>query len=519
VGWRRWRRGAALAHIGEAEAQAAAEERGRAEAGQRTAEAERRADALAAQRSQLDKALDQLATGPAERIAQVNRELAESRQRLQALRAPDGANATDVDAALRDAEEIARRKIAAINQPLQEAATRAREAAERQSAAEQAAAERAFAANETVIDDLAKQLALFGDERRQFVDQALSRLSETATDEQWVQVERLANALYDEKLAREQLAESLRAEQQLRQQGARLTEQMRTPAEELAAALQQLDGLMRAGAVDAGTHGRAIAEAYRAAEQAADRMLASSRDWQDGVTRALRDYADQATDAASAAEQVTTGAFQGMEDALVAFVQTDKLDFASLVDSMIADLTRLSIRMAILGPLGHALSGAGGLISGLFGGGLTGGEGSGFGASAGGSAGDVLANARGNAFASGAVIPFALGGVVERPTLFPMANGMGLMGEAGPEAVLPLRRLSSGRLGVEGAGGGAQVVVNIINNAGARVTTEEQQDREGRLNLNVVIDALEAAMAQRATRSGSTLNRALVAAANPVRAR
>jgi hypothetical protein len=54
---------------------------------------------------------------------------------------------------------------------------------------------------------------------------------QTATDEQWVQVERLANALYDEKLAREQLAESLRQEQQLRQQGARLTEQMRTPAE------------------------------------------------------------------------------------------------------------------------------------------------------------------------------------------------------------------------------------------------------------------------------------------------
>jgi len=43
-----------------------------------------------------------------------------------------------------------------------------------------------------MIDDLAKQLALFGDERRQFVDQALSRLSESATDEQWAQVERLA---------------------------------------------------------------------------------------------------------------------------------------------------------------------------------------------------------------------------------------------------------------------------------------------------------------------------------------
>ena len=508
---------ATLTKIGEAEAQAAAGERARAEAGRLAAEAERRADALTSQRGQLDKALDQLATGPAERIAQVNRELAQTKNRLEALRAPDGGNAGDVHAAIRQAEEIARRKIAAINQPLEEAAKRAREAAERQSAAEQAATERAYQANEKVIDDLAKQLALFGDERRQFVDQALSRLSASATDEQWVQVERLANALYDEKQAREQLAESLRTEQQLRQQGARLTEQMRTPAEELAATLQQLDALMQAGAIDAETHGRAIAEAYREAEQAADRMLATSRDWQDGVTRALRDYADQALDAASAAEQVTTQAFQGMEDALVGFVTTGKLDFASLVDSMIADLARLSIRMAVLGPLAQALSGGlGGLVSGLFGSSApTAGSGE-PGAAPGPGTGGLYAE--GGVFAYGTAIPFAQGGVVDRPTLFPMAHGTGLMGEAGPEAVLPLKRLSSGRLGVEAAGG-PQVTVNIINNAGAKVTTEEQRDPSGNLSLNVIIDAVEVAMAQRATRPGSTLNRALAAAANPIRAR
>jgi len=506
-----------LTRIGDAEAEAARQERARALAGQQAAEAERRGDALASQRSQLEKALDQLTTDPAERIAQVNRELTETKKRLDALRAPDGGNASDVDAAIHEAEEIARRKIAVINQPLEEAARRAREAAERQSAAEQAAAERAFQANEKVADDLAKQLALFGDERRQFVDQALSRLSETATDEQWVQVERLANALYDEKQARERLAESLRTEQQLRQQGARLTEQMRTPAEELAATLQQLDALMRAGAIDAGTHGRAIAEAYRQAEQAADRMLATSRDWQDGVTRALRDYADQAMDAASAAEQVTTSAFQGMEDALVGFVTTGKLDFASLVDAMIADLTRLSIRMAVLGPLGHALSGGlGGLVSGLFGSSApTAGSGE-AGAAPGPGTGGLYAN--GGVLAHGTAIPFAQGGVVDRPTLFPMAHGTGLMGEAGPEAVLPLKRLSSGRLGVE-ATGGPQVTVNVINNAGAKVTTEEQRDPSGNLSLNVIIDALETAMAQRAARPGSTLNRALAAAANPIRAR
>ena len=70
--------------------------------------------------------------------------------------------------------------------------------------------------------------------------------------------------------------------------------------------------------------------------------------------------------------------------------------------------------------------------------------------------------ANGAAFSGGRVTPFANGGVVSKPTMFPMANGAGLMGEAGPEAVMPLRRLPSGRLGVESQGGGGEpTVVNF----------------------------------------------------------
>jgi phage-related minor tail protein len=63
-------------------------------------------------------------------------------------------------------------------------------------------------------------------------------------------------------------------------------------------------------------------------------------------------------------------------------------------------------------------------------------------------AGSELGFARGGVFRGGRVQPFAAGGVVAAPTYFPMAGGTGLMGEAGPEAILPLTRGPDGRLGV-----------------------------------------------------------------------
>lgn len=62
--------------------------------------------------------------------------------------------------------------------------------------------------------------------------------------------------------------------------------------------------------------------------------------------------------------------------------------------------------------------------------------------------GSLFGFANGGVFNGGHVQPFANGGIVSRPTLFPMANGAGLMGEAGPEAIMPLRRGPDGRLGV-----------------------------------------------------------------------
>ncbi len=73
--------------------------------------------------------------------------------------------------------------------------------------------------------------------------------------------------------------------------------------------------------------------------------------------------------------------------------------------------------------------------------------------------GGVLGFAKGGAFSSGRVMPFAKGGVVSQPTGFAMRGGTGLMGEAGPEAILPLARGADGRLGVQAGAGGRPVTV------------------------------------------------------------
>lgn len=71
----------------------------------------------------------------------------------------------------------------------------------------------------------------------------------------------------------------------------------------------------------------------------------------------------------------------------------------------------------------------------------------------------LLPFASGGAFTQGRVMPFAKGGVVSSPTSFPMRGGRGLMGEAGPEAIMPLTRGADGQLGVQAQGGGRAVTV------------------------------------------------------------
>lgn len=76
--------------------------------------------------------------------------------------------------------------------------------------------------------------------------------------------------------------------------------------------------------------------------------------------------------------------------------------------------------------------------------------------------GNLLGNmfmANGGAFVGGRLQAYASGGVVDSPTFFNHSGGRGLMGEAGPEAILPLRRASNGKLGVQVSGGASESIV------------------------------------------------------------
>ncbi|MFN0192661.1 MAG: phage tail tape measure protein [Aestuariivirga sp.] len=76
--------------------------------------------------------------------------------------------------------------------------------------------------------------------------------------------------------------------------------------------------------------------------------------------------------------------------------------------------------------------------------------------------GSVFANARGNLISAGRIKPFAQGGVINSPVMFPLRGGLGLAGEAGPEAIMPLARGRDGKLGVRMAGSGQGITINIM---------------------------------------------------------
>jgi lambda family phage tail tape measure protein len=278
--------------------------------------------------------------GSARIIAEHERRIAE----MEALRARDGSNAQQVDQLITQSAAVRDAQLSQLR------------------AKEVEAAEKVRAANERVVASLeAERQALAQTERERFVAQALSRLSAEATAEQRREVEQLAGALFDEQQA-------LQARQRLMDEGRSVIDRSRSATEQHAAEVAKLNELLQAGAIDQTTYARAV-------EDANDRALRSSQAWTDGATRFLKDYVAESNDAAAATEQAFANAFRGAEDALVGFIGTGKLEFQSLADSILADITRMAVRQTITAPLAGLLQGAfagAGTVGAFYGGGVVG---------------------------------------------------------------------------------------------------------------------------------------------------
>jgi len=226
---------------------------------------------------------------------------------------------------------------------------------------------------------------------------------------------------------------------------------------------------------------QALADANKAATDQIRQNYAdvenAQGDWTKGATAAWDNYLDSARNIAGQTKSLFGNAFSSMEDSLVNFAISGKASFADFTKSILADMARIATRQAssaLLGSLvgaaasyfgGSAAGGGNGLAAGS-----AGAASSNLGASAAGYSNTYFPQANGGAW-SGGVQLFADGGaftnsIVSKPTAFGMANGKtGVMGEAGEEAIMPLTRTSSGKLGVMAMGGsgsgGTQINVEV----------------------------------------------------------
>ena len=132
------------------------------------------------------------------------------------------------------------------------------------------------------------------------------------------------------------------------------------------------------------------------------------------------------------------------------FVATGKASFRDFANSVLQDLARIFARAAFFQALEAVFPGLGKTAK-------------------------VTGSAKGNVIAKNKIVPYAMGGIVNKPTLFPMANGAGLMGEAGPEAIMPLRRGANGKLGVEASGGAMGNITVNVDAAGSSVEGDASQ--------------------------------------------
>lgn len=187
-----------------------------------------------------------------------------------------------------------------------------------------------------------------------------------------------------------------------------------------------------------------------------DKMTTAQGEWRNGVSSGFQNYLESARDFAGQAQSVVTGAFHGMEDALVQFTMTGKLSFADFTKAIMADIARIAARQALAGLAGSVI---GSFAGSVFGGGGTTVSRSGF------SEGGFVSGARAS---GGPVSPNSMYEVNElgpellnqggRTYLMMGAEG-GSITPLGTSAITPLAAPQQ----IMGGGGSGAVVAPVVN--------------------------------------------------------
>lgn len=206
-----------------------------------------------------------------------------------------------------------------------------------------------------------------------------------------------------------------------------------------------------------------------------DARLEAQRNYRNGARRAWENIQADAANVAGATDDMLTAGFYTARDAIAEFAMTGKANFKDFATSVIADMARIASQQAasslLSGLVGMGISAAGSFFGGGGGNGLPAGSAgavsSNLGASQAGYSSAYIPQAKGGAWSSGVQFfakgaGFATNTILNTPTMFGTGNGgLGVAGEAGPEAIMPLARGADGSLGVQmvgGSSGGGTVV-------------------------------------------------------------
>lgn len=200
----------------------------------------------------------------------------------------------------------------------------------------------------------------------------------------------------------------------------------------------------------------------------------NSTQWQDGLYRGLQDIYKDTDNLALQTENLVKNSFQNMENTLVDFVTTGKLNMADFVNSIISDMMRMALQYAVIKPLLGASMGFLGIPM---------------------------------AHSGGIVGKDTLSGKAVNPAIFssaPRFHGGGLVGDEVP--IIAQRGegvFTKGQMEALGAGVNSvpRVTVNVFNNTnGTKARAEMSKDSEGNLSLNIIVEQIEASLTRNITR-------------------